>query len=118
MGSVPIVRGISPLLFLVLGCSGGTPLERCDKLAEAAWREDCRYQEIIEAVGDGERQEILEQVDLVSDEYSRDLLRFRLAIRDPVQFGWLCDEGLETSLVGSRCRAILRRPHLLAAAEE
>ena len=36
MGPVGIVWGVIPLLFLVLGCSSGTPLEQCDKLAEAS----------------------------------------------------------------------------------
>ncbi|MEE2750723.1 MAG: hypothetical protein VX519_04790 [Myxococcota bacterium] len=112
MGPVGIVWGVIPLLILFFGCSSGTPLEQCDQLAEASWREDCRYQELVNVAADGERQAILDSIALSGDKYSRDLLRFRLAIRDPKRLGWLCDEGLETALVESRCQAILRRAHL------
>lgn len=118
MGSVTTVRGVSPLLLLLFGCSEGTPLEQCDSLAEASWREDCRYQELVEAAQDGDRPAIRDHIGLVGDKHSRDLLRLRLAIRDPIELGWLCDEGLETSLVDSRCQAVLRRPHLRAVEEK
>ena len=118
MGPVGIVWGVIPLLVLVLGCSSGTPLEQCDKLAEASWREDCRYQELVNVAVDGDRQAINDSIAGAGDKHSRDLLRFRLAVRDPMRLGWLCDEGLETNLVQSRCQAVLRRPHLRAGGEE
>jgi len=118
VGSVGIVWGVIPLLALFLGCSSGTPLEQCDRLAEASWREDCRYQELVNVAADGERQAIRDSIDQAGDKYSRDLLRFRLAVRDPQQLGWLCDEGLETALVESRCQAVLRRSHLSRPEED
>jgi hypothetical protein len=99
------------MLFILLwGCSGETGLGRCDDLDDPVAVEDCRYQA---AVGIGEDREAIQAaIDGIPEEHARDLLRLRLAVRDPVQLGWLCDDGLETAAVKSRCSVLLRREHL------
>jgi hypothetical protein len=98
------------LLFLLLGCSGETELGRCDDLNDPVSVEDCRYQAAVELGED--REAILAAIDGIATEHSRDLLRLRLAVRDPARLGWLCDDGLETAAVRSRCSVLLRRKHL------
>jgi hypothetical protein len=98
------------LLFLLWGCSGETGLGRCDDLDDPVSVEDCRYQAAVE-LGD-DRDTLQAEIDGLATEYSRDLLRLRLAVRDPAHLGWLCDDGLETAAVKSRCSVLLRRSHL------
>ncbi len=102
------------LLFFLWGCAGEAGLGGCDDLSEPVAVEDCRYQKAV-ALGD-EREALQEAIDALSSEHSRDLLRLRLAVRDPVRLGWLCDEGLETTAVKSRCSRLLGRKHLRSEA--
>ena len=98
------------LLVLLLGCTGETEVGRCDDLDDPVSVEDCRYQRVVE-LGD-DREAIQAAMEGIGTEHSRDLLRLRLAVRDPVRLGWLCDDGLETAAVRSRCSVLLRRKHL------
>jgi len=104
------------MLLLVWGCWGGGGFGGCDDLRESSWREDCRYQAAV-ALGD-DSEAIKEGVASIPEMHSRDLLRLRLAVRDPQKLGWLCEGELETSAVKSRCRSLVNRPHLRVEQEE
>ncbi len=96
---------------LAAACVGGAPetLADCALMRDATAREDCRLALTLPLVGDAVALEAaFAQID---DPLSRDLLRIRLAVRDPARAGTLC-EGVSTEAAATRCRQVLGRPHL------
>jgi hypothetical protein len=99
---------------LWLGC--GRPeapaeLAACSALADLTAREDCRLkllEPLFESKDAGAFQRAL---DALEDPASRDLVRLRLAIRDPNRGGRLCEQ-VETKPAQRKCRQVLGRPHL------
>ncbi len=57
------------------------------------------------------RDELKQTIQSIPSSTSRDLLRLRLAVQDPVRLGWMCKEA-ESTDAQTRCSNIVRRPHL------
>jgi hypothetical protein len=72
-------------------------------------RENC-YFRIAQGLVD-DQAAMTAAVSTIPDPQSRDLLRLRLAIQDPVRLAWLC-EAAEGEEGRKRCRNIVSRPHL------
>jgi hypothetical protein len=96
---------------LALACSGEPEPAGCQDVTAGPNQEECRFQEALQLQGN--RAELSRYLREISDESSRDLIAIRLAVRDPFEFGWLCD-GVSTRTAGDRCRQVLGRPHLRA----
>jgi hypothetical protein len=98
------------LLLWLAAC--GTP-EDCDRVRDEVAREDCRFERASALFGtdpQGFRTTLL----AIPTPESRDLVRLRLAIRDPGAGPVLCRE-VETLAAQEKCRQVLGRPHLSTA---
>ena len=96
---------------LVGGCSYPlSTIQDCTASIGAMDREECYFQ-IAQGLG-GERDALAAAVAQIPSRDSRDLLRLRLAVQDPIAWGWLCKEA-EGEDARLRCVNVIRRPHLL-----
>ena len=96
---------------MVLACSGEPEFTGCQGVSPGPDQEECRFQEALQIQSN--REALTRFLSEISDDSSRDLIAIRLAVRDPSEFGWLCD-GVSTRTAGDRCRQVLGRPHLRA----
>ena len=109
-------RRALPVVLLV-ACSPSVPqtLADCGALRDATAAEDCRLELVLPHLGDLARMRAL--IAEVPAPESRDLLRIRLAVRDPVRAGGLCEDA-EGGPAKQRCTQVLGRPHLRAPRPE
>ncbi len=98
------------LLLWLAAC--GDP-DDCDRVRDEIAREDCRL-ETVSALFGTDPHGFRAALDAVPTPESRDLVRLRLAIRDPGAAQGLCRE-VETPAAQDRCRQVLGRPHLSTA---
>jgi hypothetical protein len=85
-------------------------IDDCTALAAPVEREQC-YFGLVQAVA-YDHQALERTVGEIPLPMSRDLIRLRMAVNDPVQLGWLC-KNVEGEDAQTRCINIVRRPHLL-----
>ncbi len=98
------------LLLLILGCTPApVSLEDCAALPDTTAREDCRLSFIAPLSGDD--QALSAALESIDDPQSRDLLRYRLAVSDPVQHSRQC-EAVQAAALQEKCRQVVGRPHL------
>ncbi len=96
---------------LTIACSGEPEFMGCQSVVPGPDQEECRFQEALQLQSN--RTALSRYLREITDDSSRDLIAIRLAVRDPFEFGWLCD-GVSTRTAGDRCRQVLGRPHLRA----
>ena len=99
------------ILGTTIGCEQ-TPetVADCVKLTDAVEQENCYFGFAQAAVQD--RAALQQTIQAIPSATSRDLLRLRMAVQDPVRLGWLC-KNVEGTDAQTRCSNIVRRPHLL-----
>ena len=104
-------------IFLLLACGGAvaTPstVEGCAALSAATDRENCRLELLEPVFAGGDEAAFDKAVAALEDPSSRDLVRLRIAIRDPARAHKLCLQ-VETDGAKEKCRQVLGRPHLRA----
>jgi len=101
---------VSLILFVLLvlpGCS--RKAEDCFGFESTTEREECHFQHCLRIVEDEDA--LTDYIESISDPLSRDLLRVRLATRDPETFHWICEDA-STPSGGEKCSRIVDRPHL------
>ena len=91
-------------------CSGAGPTDDCAAVEDAVARENCWFERAAAAFPVSAEAFAAELGQLERAE-SRDLVRLRLAIQDPVSAAGLCAE-VETEAASEKCRQVLGRPHL------
>ena len=91
-------------------CGNDSLGEDCDKIGDVVLQENCRLERASSAFEQSEEAFEAELAAIASPE-SRDLVRLRLAIRDPLVAARLCDK-VETDAAKEKCRQVLGRPHL------
>lgn len=93
------------------GCpdAGAPAMSACAGLPDRVAQEDCRLEAGLHLRADRARLEAA--VAEIPDRDSRDLVRLRLALTDPVSLGWLCKDA-EGSDIRLRCKYVVERPHL------
>ena len=96
---------------LALACFGEPEITSCEGVPPGPNQEECRFQEALQLRGD--RSALARYLREIADDSSRDLIAIRLAVREPSELGWLCDD-VSTRTAGDRCRQVLGRPHLRA----
>ncbi len=104
-------------LLSLLACGPSEPqaIADCAQIADGTAREECRMGFAAAQLDDlAAMRALIAEVDEVE---SRDLLRLRLAVRDPVRAGGLCKDA-ETPPAQQRCEQVLGRPHLRAPRPE
>jgi len=110
--------GPSPCVWsmLLVGLCVATACERtpetmaeCSALSQPVDREEC-YLSIAQGLTRNPPALEAALADVPADN-SRDLLRLRLAVQDPVRLGFLC-RGVEGEDAQKRCHNIVHRPHL------
>ena len=97
-------------LFLLISCGRPDGMVGCDSVEDPTHREDCRYLEALKLMGDRGALELA--VLRITEQSSQDLLRLRMAVRDPVTYGAMCRNGVQTALGLERCNQLLDRRHL------
>ena len=97
------------MIFLLLACFSSGGDGGCDGVSDAVQREECLFQNAT-LLGD-DKASIKHYISQVSDPSSQDLLRIRLAVRNPGRLQWLC-EDVSTRSAQARCRQVVGRPHL------
>jgi len=92
----------------------------CDKSSESAMvacgqespieaQEECRFQVALRL---GPNRDVMRAaLRDISDDISRDLVRIRLAVHDPIAHGWLCADTVVPE-IQQQCTIIIYRPHL------
>jgi len=110
------MRGWLCVVVAVSGCGGTSPSGACGEIRDLVLQENCRLERAAEAFERSPEAFQAELATIASDE-SRDLVRLRLAIRDPVVAARLCAE-VETDAATEKCRQVLGRPHLQHAGGE
>ena len=98
-------------LMLAMACSGEPEFTGCNEVPPGPDQEECRFQEALELQGN--RSALTRYLREIIDDSSRDLISVRLAVRNPSELGWLCDD-VSTRTAGDMCRQVLGRPHLRA----
>ena len=98
------------LLLWLVGC--GAPAD-CDRVRGEVAREDCRFERAT-VLYETDPRAFRSALDGIPTPESRDLVRLRLAIRDPAGAQVLCRE-VETPPAQEKCRQVLGRPHLTTA---
>ena len=98
-------------LLLLLACEPAEPqvIAECAQIADGTAREECRMGFVVAQLEDLDAMRAL--IAEVPEVESRDLLRLRLAVRDPVRAAGLCHDA-ETPPAQQRCQQVLGRPHL------
>ena len=98
-------------LLLALACTSGPPetMADCAALGDITEREDCRLALVAEHLDDPAAMRAMLAV--IPTPESRDLLRIRLTVQDPVRAAPLCKDA-ETAPAQQRCSQVLGRPHL------
>jgi len=91
-----------------LACARSPGIEGCAELRDPTEVEDCRLEEAL-ALGDAEAVRVA--IASIEPALSRDLLRLRLAVRDPAQARSFCEE-VEGDEARRKCEQVLGRPHL------
>ena len=97
------------ILTFLLACFSSGGGGDCSSIDDGVQREECFFQEAVQLSGD--RASLENYIFLMEDASSQDLLRIRLAVRDPDRNQWLCD-GVSTQNARDRCRQVVGRPHL------
>ena len=97
------------ILALLMACFSSGGGGDCSSIEDGVQREECFFQEAVQLSGD--RSSLENYIFLIEDASSQDLLRIRLAVRDPDRHQWLCD-GVSTQNARDRCRQVVGRPHL------
>jgi len=101
------IIGLAPMS----GCTTApTTITECADVSDATQREDC-YLDVASTLKDN-RADLSAAVREIPNRNSRDLLRLRLAVLDPVKLGWICN-GAEGKHAIQRCENIVHRPHLM-----
>jgi len=105
----------SGLLALMLGGAGcdrsvETDMTACGSQGTPEAREECRFQVALGLGHDREAQGMA--VMEVPEGVSRDLVRLRLALHDPIAYGRLCND-VTVREIQERCRMVNIRPHLM-----
>ncbi|MBN1337343.1 MAG: hypothetical protein JXB39_15400 [Deltaproteobacteria bacterium] len=98
------------LLLCLSACDG--PRD-CERIRDEVMREDCRFERASALFGADSRA-FYAALEAIPSPESRDLVRLRLAIRDPGAAQGLCRE-VETASAQEKCRQVLGRPHLSTA---
>lgn len=98
-------------LVLLLACAGGPPetMADCAALSDITAREDCRLALVGAHIDDPDTMRAM--IAEIPASESRDLLRIRVAVQDPVRGAPLCKDA-ETAPAQQRCTQVLGRPHL------
>lgn len=97
-------------LCTAMGCeSTPTTMAECSELSQPMAREEC-YLSIAQGL-DWNPPTLEAALAEVPSVNSRDLLRLRLAVQEPVRLGFLC-RGVEGEDAQKRCHNIVHRPHL------
>jgi len=81
----------------------------CSSESDPSAREDCRLALALRLRDD--RPGLKALVAGIPERTSRDILRIRLAVTDPVHLGWLCKDA-EGPDIRTRCKYVVDRPHL------
>ncbi|MDP2313356.1 MAG: hypothetical protein Q8P41_10655 [Pseudomonadota bacterium] len=97
------------LLLFAFACRTEPGLPGCDGLGDPIAREECRYDAVKPLVNDD--QALRAAVDSMSDEASRDLLLYRLAVDNPQRAQSLC-ALTRTPVLREKCDKVIGRPHL------
>jgi hypothetical protein len=97
------------LLLAFTGCAD-RGAEGCAGESDPVVRENCRFDRAAAAYSVS-REHFLVEIATIEQAESRDLVRLRLAIQDPVSAAALCAE-VETDAASEKCRQVLGRPHL------
>ena len=102
---------IALALALAAGCSGTPPetMADCAALGDITAREDCRLALVAARIDDPDAMKAM--IAQIPAPESRDLLRIRLTVQDPVRGATLCKDA-ETAPAQQRCSQVLGRPHL------
>ena len=98
------------LLLWLAGCGGSAD---CERVRDEVAREDCRFAKA-SALYAADPRAFRSALEAIPTPESRDLVRLRLAIRDPAGAQVLCRE-VETPPAQEKCRQVLGRPHLTTA---
>ena len=96
------------MIWLLLACGRPPGIEGCTALRDATEREDCRLEE---ALAMTDEASLRAAIAAIEPDTSRDLLRLRLAVHDPQNASWLCNE-VEGEQAQRKCEQVLGRPHL------
>lgn len=96
------------MIWLWLACGRAPGIEGCAELRDPTEREDCRLEE---ALAMTEVEALRAAIATIEPDTSRDLLRLRLAVHDPQNARWLCQE-VEGEQAKRKCEQVLGRPHL------
>ena len=102
------------MLALLMACFSSGGGDDCSSIDDGVQREECFFQEAVQLSGD--RSSLENYIFGIEEASSQDLLRIRLAVRDPVRNQWLCD-GVTTQNALERCRQVVGRPHLRGGRE-
>jgi len=97
------------MILLLLACFSSGGNSDCDSISDAVQREECLFQQAT-LLGD-DKASIKHYIAQITDPSSQDLLRIRLAVRNPGRLQWLC-EDVSTRSAQDRCRQVVGRPHL------
>ena len=100
----------------IIGCGGTDSTGDCGDIDDVVLQENCRLERASEAFQVSPEAFEAELATITAAE-SRDLVRLRLAIRDPIVAARLCGE-VETEAAAEKCRQVLGRPHLQHAGGE
>jgi len=97
------------IIALLLACFSSGSNGDCSSIDDGVQREECFFQEA--SLLEGDRGALSDYIQRIEDPSSQDLLRLRLAVRDPSKNQWLCDD-VSTRSAQDRCRQVVGRPHL------
>ncbi len=103
------------ILHLLMACFSSGSGGDCASVEDGVQREECLFQEAVLLSGD--RASLENYIFQIEDPASQDLLRLRLAVRDPATNQWLCDT-VSTRSAQDRCRQVVGRPHLQGHSQE
>ena len=97
------------MMWLMFACFSSGGSGDCFSIDDGVQREERLFQEAV--LLEGDRGALADYMQRIEDPSSQDLLRLRLAVRNPAENQWLCDE-VSTRSAQDRCRQVVGRPHL------
>lgn len=103
-------------LLLLLSCTPApASFEECARLQSPDERTVCRVEQLAGLASEQDR--VLSLADSIQDPLERDMLLVELAVGDPRNQGWICNQ-VRHDYGAKKCEQVLGRPHLGTPAKE